>query len=155
MSLFHILVLITNFKRMGNLRTLLLLSLWTAVSSSSLAEGSEPVTRSFNYANTTEHCDDLWSFQGTNEAPMVVTNVTLYPYNATDGTPAFCHVDGQVATYIGVSLRLPALGADWAGIYHQQGCGGPCGYRYMDTYWYERAFIQSNRRHENFETNER
>ena len=67
---------------------------------------------------------------------MVVTNVTLYPFNGTDGTPAFCHVEGQIDTYIGVALRLPALGADWAGIYHQQGCGGPCGYRYMDTYWY-------------------
>lgn len=67
---------------------------------------------------------------------MVVTNVTLWPYNVTDGTPAFCHVEGDIATYNGVVIRLPASGSDWAGIVHQQGCGGPCGYNYVDTYWY-------------------
>ena len=139
---------------MASLHTplILLLYLLAAVASSSTAEVSELAARSFNYANVTEHCADLWSFQGTDEAPMVVTNVTLYPANATDGTPAFCHVDGQIATYNGASLRLPALGVDWAGIFHMQGCGGPCGYTYMDTYWYENALIRGTCRQQNFET---
>lgn len=47
------------------------------------------------YSNVTEHCDSLWNFTGTQDAPTVVTNVTYYPANATDGTPAFCDVLGQ------------------------------------------------------------
>jgi hypothetical protein len=98
-------------KRFGSFVLLLVYGLIPLATSSPLKLS----TRNFNYANVTEHCDDLWSFTGNDEAPMAVTNVTLYPANATDGTPAFCHVDGQVATYNGVSIRLPASGAIWAG----------------------------------------
>ncbi len=75
--------------------------------------------RYFNYANVSEHCNDLWSFKRNDEAPMVGTNGTLFAANATGGTPTFCHVEGQVAIYVGVTLRLPASGADWDGIYYK------------------------------------
>lgn len=89
----------------------------------------------YAYVNVAEHCEDLYSFKGTDEAPTVVTNVTYVQYNATDGTPAFCDIQGIIATYNDVTIRLPALGSNWAGIVFQQGCGGPRGYMYMDTYW--------------------
>lgn len=72
---------------------------------------------------------------------MVVKNVTLSPFNATDNTPAFCEVIGYVETFVGITLRFPAYGKDWNSYVHQQGCGGPCGYMYMDSYWSIFTFI--------------
>lgn len=107
-----------------NLVAVLLSLFWAAAAYEFPVLKSRENQGSYNYSTTTEHCQDLWSYPGTEEAPIIVSNVTYYAANSSDGTPAFCELTGQVAVYNGVVVRLPAEGKDWAGIIHQQGCGG-------------------------------
>ncbi len=76
----------------------------------------------------------------------------MVPYNGTTETPAYCRVGsthwlwknslcphglimqviGHIAEYIGFEIRLPATGANWTGVFTQQGCGGSCGLVQLD-----------------------
>lgn len=71
-------------------------------------------------------------FNGTIEAPTVVTGVQLIPENSSYYHPSFCEVNVTIDTYTGSTYRLPADVADWTEIYTLQGCGGFCGFITMD-----------------------
>lgn len=76
-------------------------------------------------AGVAEPCNRLEqeNFSEVVDAPTQVIAATSK--EATDGLPAYCHVQGYVSPNVGFEMVLPQAG--WNGKYFQAGCGGFCG----------------------------
>lgn len=86
---------------------------------------SRGVAREIRNVNVIERCSALLraDFSSVADAPTQVTASTLV--DATHGTPAYCEVQGYVASDVGFALWLPAK--SWNGQFIELGCGGSCG----------------------------
>ena len=76
-------------------------------------------------AATPEQCKALAArdFSNLLDAPTRVLKATAMP--AKDGVPAYCRVEGYVASSVGFEFHLPMDG--WNGKFVMEGCGGLCG----------------------------
>ncbi len=76
-------------------------------------------------AATPDQCKALAlsDFSGVLDAPTRVLEST--PIAAKDAVPAYCRVEGYVASSVGIEFHLPM--ENWNGKFVMQGCGGMCG----------------------------